>query len=456
MTVVINPDKTISINGIKTFLVSMSGICDPKWGTCSQSDVDKYRDFDIDFIINSVDNYRNKVIPTHEAAGIMFTRQTFDPIPDDIKNHPFFFGYLHCDEPKSTDTTLYSSTITQAQCIAKERCDTPFVWRDGKCYYPNEKPNVIRLYNNLHAADPAHPVLLNHWKNMTEWAPYCDILSWDTYTVGTRYANNNWAQYSREQAIYAYEIESEKAFFKGTSLDNINKPIWAVIQALGREKGEGGGSLYPLTPAEARLNTYSAVCMNVKGIRYWTANFGTLDINYGLATNPGLLAYYAQLSREMRSLNNALVAPTIAYKWAIRGLNPNTVTFSKSLTATLLGRTVENWSYILKQPSDTEIYLIVANKDSRPIQDVTISISGLSESLVAITQGLETSGSQAAGRVLPVENGQIHEPIIDGQAVQIYKISSGTDRPPETGGGGWGKPLLFVGGFLLLKEILQD
>jgi hypothetical protein len=63
----------------------------------------------------------------------------------------------------------------------------------------------------------------------------------------------------------------------------------------------------------------------------------------------------------------------------------------------------------------------VVNKDSRSIDDVEITIEGLSGGMTATMVGLETSGSAAAGRKMPVVDGKFTDRF-DGRAVHVYRV----------------------------------
>jgi len=176
-----------------------------------------------------------------------------------------------------------------------------------------------------------------------------------------------------------------------------------------------------------RLNVYAAICAGVKGIVLFSAHFGSTR-DYGLSQNPALLAYANELAREIRSFNDILVSKTISYKWALRESAPNTVVFSKRNIITLLGKTVDNWSYILKQYGNL-YYLIVANKDYNTLADVNVSVPDLSGgAMTAKLIGYHATGSGTAGRTVTIQNGQFTDSF-DGQAVHIYEIVP-TDVPP--------------------------
>ncbi len=425
-TVTINPDKTISINGKKTFMTIMSDICN-EWvetkAPCSTG-LSIMKNITMVLTYSNYEYTVDKIAPLCQANGILFTRPAWGgAVSEPLRSHPNFFGYIQCDEPLSVSTNPMSEA-TQAICEAtKVRCNGTGVWRDGKCYYPDMTPHVRDTYNNLHTKDPGNPVILNLWEKMLYWSPYCDIISWDSYPYiyGFRY------EWPRGQSLYAYEISSERNFFKGTDPNTIKPSVFAFIQALGKPYSEGARSYYVLTPNEVRALTYTTICMDVKGILFWS--WSHADV--GLSTNPILAAYYNQIAGEIKMINDVLVGETVAYKWYARNKNGSSVTFSATKTIVLNGKTINNWSYILKRGLDGLLYLIVVNKDASPMSNINININitGLSSNVIT-TIGLETSGSSQARRILTMTDGSFTDSF-DGLAVHIYQIGEETCSPPQ-------------------------
>ncbi len=397
----INSDKTISINGTKTFPVYLYDICNEYFESenmiepCNPSKNSEFLFSGSGFYYQDFTSYdyQNKF----EQAKVfynLFTSQ-FNDIPQNLKDSPYFFGYYQPDEPSDDNLDFVSTT-----------------------------------YDNVKKNDPSHPVILNHWRNMSMWAPYTDIITWDTYPIRKNYVDPSSPGYifPREDGIYAYEHYSEQNFFKGEDLNSINKPVWAVLQATGIPDSEG---TLPLTNKEIRAMTYTAITMDVKGIGYWSyAGWGGSSEptpsfpngTPGLYNNATVHAYYKQTARELTSLNSILVLPTTDYSWDYR--YGNIVTFSKNPSKTVLWKTRYAFNYILKNSGNTR-YLIVVNKDSSPITDVSITIYGITGAMKATTLGLETSGSGRAGRVLSGNNGQFTDSF-DGYAVHIYKVETVT------------------------------
>ena len=398
--VTINPDKTISVNGKKTFPVYMYSICNAYFethngGMVEPCDPSKNSEFlfsaggSFNLLYDKLD-YKNKF----EKAGVGYTFdiKTIDDVAQELKDSPSFFGYYQPDEPAD-----------------------------------DQLPKISAYYKRVKAIEPDHLVIQNVWTDMTKWAPSTDIITWDMYTI------RNIKYWPREDSIYAYEQWSRQSFFENKyEVNSISKPVWAVIQANGVNEGD---RLVP-TPNEVRANTYTAITMDVKGIGFWSylGWGGSLDPTpsfpygtSGLYNKPSLHSYYRQLARELNTLNDILVLPTKDYSWHYH--QGTKVLFSAGLTKTVLWQTRNNFNYILKQSGNTN-YLIVVNKDSRPLSNVKLTITDLTGVMSAKTLGLETSGSGRTGRVLSVNNGQFTDSF-DGLAVHIYEIGSDIPCPPS-------------------------
>jgi len=400
--ITINPDKTINIDGKKTFPVGMWSICAPY---VPLTDCIKNVNINNNSMISNLTGnaaYRTDiVIPGYNSKNILFTQEAWTWVqadPNIIKNNIGFFGYNQWNEPVAGSDRY--ANMTDAEMLA----------------------DLLRIYNLKKSDDPSHPVFLDHWEKMTKWLPYGDIMTWDCYTI----SNHSWQDWVREDAIYAWEYMSWQNYFQGTELNKVSKPVWTYIQA--NINAPSYGTLEPTKP-EIRANTYTAITLDVKGILFWGYLVGGDWTNtstvVGIYSNPTLAAYYNEIASEIRSLNDILVLPTLDYSWHY---HPGTkVSFSKKFTKTLHGLNMTNFNYILKQNGNTW-YLIVVNKDTRPISDVGITIAGLSGSMTATTLGNIDAGS-IPGRTLPVTDGQFIDSF-DGLAVHIYEIGSDIPCPP--------------------------
>lgn len=434
----INPDKTICLNGKKTFPIYIYGPCNAHFeGNTGAEPCDPAKNNAFDFGLGGEHtNFTSKGYqPKFEKAGLMFTlgRYQISGIPQQLIDSPVFFGFLNYDEP--APGIGCPDTDTEERCIAR----------------------VNEVYSSFKNRNSQHPVILNHWRDMKTWAPanqYGDILTWDGYAIAKKRAKANKEYITTEAAciaakdywsaadntcyywdpadhLYAWEQGAEQNFFKGTNLNTIGKPVYAVLQANGLPCC--GGMQVP-TPEDVRGLTYTAITTDVKGIGYWgylswggTAT-STPEFPYGtsgLYNTPALHSYYKLLTEELRTLNDILVLPTKDYSWhyhsSFTKSNPDEmVTFSKNWTKSVWWRTRYNFNYILKQSGNT-YYLIVVNKDSRALDDVEIKISGLAGSTTATTLGLAEAGS-VPGRTLQVTDGKFTDSF-DGYAAHVYAIA---------------------------------
>lgn len=428
--VIINPDKTINVNGKKTFPIFIYSICNPGYeikGLVTPCDPSKNSEFLFSGAGTHPTNIKNLgYVSKFESAGVMYTiKPGGTDLTQAMLDSPAFFGSYNYDEPKP-GSTICPPTDTYNDCVNR----------------------IDAVYREMKSERPGYPVILNHFEHMTTWAPHTDIISWDIYTISKNRAETITTKAScesityywdtadakcyfwpRENAIYAYEQWSEQNFFRGRDLNSVNPPVWAVVQANGLQEGSSDAYRLVPVPKEARVNTYTAITMDVKGLGYWGyestgSENATPEFPYGtsgLYNNPSLHSYYKNLARELKSLNDILVLPTKDYSWHYH--SGTDVTFNKTLTRTVLGKTRSNFNYILKQDIN-KLYLIVVNKDSRPISDVDITIAGLSGTMNAKTLGLTDAGS-IPGRTLPVTNGKFTDSF-DGYGVHIYEVSSGT------------------------------
>lgn len=390
MTVIINPDKTISINGVKTFVVSALSICHSSFPPCNPSDG---KDFLMDFMLT-----RDKYLPNHtitqtapkiplyEANGVYWNAYMATGSDGEVisttpsyKNSPYFFGYTQYDEP---------SLI--------------------------EKPALLSRYSLWKSRDSNHPIITNVSKDLWEFKDTADIMSWDTYPVRTNT--------DRQTAVARYEISTKTyAFSTGKVPEDFLQPIWSVIQANGKVAKEtdiNGVVKDILVPTyqEIKAMVYSSITFGVMGIGWWGYHQNAYG-DVGFSVNPEQFANVKKITQGLKDLNIILVSPTIAHSWAGR-LNNNAVV----ITPNPIQNTVQTFNYILKQG-----YLIVVNKFPTPQANVAIKVSGITASKVT-TIGNETIGSQKAGRILSVVNNQFIDSF-DGLAVHIYQIG-GIVPPP--------------------------
>ena len=405
VNITINSDKTISINGKKTFPLMMYHLCQTKFSDTDCLSYLQNNIYDINLIGASSAGMDAGFIQNHEWSGKMFTRGSLYSSDPAIVNSSAFFGWYQPDEPKvgsygCTDVT------TEDECIQK----------------------LINIYNTKKTENPNHMIIMSLWKDAEKWKNAGDIVVFGLYPF-----RDNWMDWwgGREYSLYGYEYMVKSSILIGTDdFDTSTRPLYPIIQALSSVDSSG---TQPLTFSEMRGLVYQAITFNSKGLAFYTFSG---EVDSGLYHNDTMVAQYNKVATELKSFNDFLVLPTKDYSWHYR--QGTRVSFSKTLTHELWAHdnnytpqylvfTATNFNYILKLDNNT-YYLIVVNKDTRPISDVELTISGLTGTMPVKTLGLETSGSGRAGRVFAANNGQFTDSF-DGYAVHIYQISSDIPCP---------------------------
>jgi len=405
--IIINSDKTISINGVKTFPVGMYGIFyDSLGGFPPHPELTKDFLFRVPPLrwqwypgtaktgyINSVDSFvRNGqfLVPLSSMASTLTATE---------RNSAGLFGYVLPDEP---DLSYNIDAQTPAQ--------------------------VKALHDEVKRYDTAHPTILTvtlKYDGISALYAYrnsADILMWDDYVVSNNHGVDDSAAYTRADSPYAAEYRDALNAFYQINTESISKPIWCVVQAYGQNYND---ILDVMTPAEIRTMTYLPITMNVKGIVYYTYIAANDNPDDGLTSNPTELGYYSAQARELHSINNILIMPTIGYSWYGKQ-DSNTVSFSgSSLTKSFKYYSsssilIPKLNYILKG-DNTGKYLIVVNKDSSALNGVTVTIPSLS-SVTGQISILGIAGESA--RSLTMTNGKFTDNFA-AKSVHIYQLSGG-------------------------------
>ena len=394
--ITINPDKTISIDGKKTFPLFMYGMCSNNATLCDTA-LNRNSNFHFDLTHGSATDifFRDTIVPIFQRHGQSYTHAMWiGTSPSILDNDLNFFGYIGRDEP-TAGLGIYTG-MTQDQMEAQ----------------------LLSEYNR-HKSDTNHIQVLNHWTHLWTYLPYADVISYDTYPV---LDNASW---DRGDSFYRYEhVTYSRSFDYITGIkkdiDLISKPVWAVIQGCAIPYNVYDGIIASLTSTEVRIMFYLPITMGFLGIGVWGYNAGYSiypETGTGLINNPDLNKRYNDIAGEIRGFNDWLVLPTVAHSWEY---NKNTtVSFNTTLSKTLWAHTFTNFNWILKQIGNV-YYLIIVNKDPLPISDVGVTIQGLTGSMTATTIGLSEAGS-IPGRTLPVTNGSFTDSF-DGLAVHIYQI----------------------------------
>jgi len=393
MTIVINPDKTVTIHGIKTFIVSTSGIftkdivngalitITPSAAVIAA--VNRHAGImDMDVAAHYNAPYFKVMQTIEEQAGLGFIAFVhtwgLDPL---LKASPEFMGYYQNDE-------------IEDQAVAEN------------------------YYRTVQANDPINPIYLGHWHNVSIWNQYCDINIFGNWCI----ISNN--EFIRTNSIFNSESYAETAYFRGTSPENL-KPIWALIPANSTTFMGGDGTYRNEVPtyAEMKALCYLYITMGCKGVSFMPA-FNMADFK-GYAENSTMYNQVMAIASELKELNDILVLPILA--WRCYQHEDSMIAFSNKINvAGVYSQTDTNFNYMLKQSGDV-YYLIIINK-APSIVSTSINIQGVNTGTVTKI-GTETQGSGTAGKITQIVAGSF-EDTFDPQAVHIYSIDTGTNPPP--------------------------
>lgn len=405
-SIVINSDKTLSIEGIKTFPTFVYGICVDNFGAggtnCAPSPLAGYATWDQSGWVSYPNSYA-----TMEAARAKFEATSpkvywqVHPMnaalmtSNDIASS-HFFGYIQKDEPATNEMAVLTTT-----------------------------------YNTIKAKDPNHPVILNldPWKPVTmiDWQGAADIITYDIYR---KWTNNSMNPYGVKNFLYSWEASSKNGPLKNNKVSDFSKPVYAVLQSNGKEGGHGKIKFLIMTPDEVRAETYLAITLGFNGVGYWSyhqcCSLNRSDM--GFYVNSTLTTGMKTLMKEIKSINNYLVSPTAALSY-FNQYDDTHVTFSPNPTQSVpnIG-SMRKLNYNLKY-NNGDYLLIVVNKDPQPVSNIQITIPELAgKTTQAKYAGLWTTGSGSNQNLPKTVVDGIFTDSFDGYAVHLYEIA-GTNIP---------------------------
>jgi len=189
---------------------------------------------------------------------------------------------------------------------------------------PISPKKVVADYQQMKAADPSRPVLLNlgqgvawdgwygrgqrnhHPEDYPEYLKGCDIASFDIYPAnhGSKaVAGNLW--------FVAKGVERLRDW------SNDLKPVWACIECT--HIGDSGRKP---TPTEVRAEVWMALIHGAGGLIYFVHQFEPKFIEAALLEDSEMLAAVTELNRQISELAPVLNSPTITNATTITVANP--------------------------------------------------------------------------------------------------------------------------------------
>jgi hypothetical protein len=205
------------------------------------------------------------------------------------KTNPIISGWMHNDEPDN------------AQSLGR-----------GMGYGPPVTPEeVFRRYENMRAADPTRPVLLNlgqgvawdnyigrgvrrnHPEDYPEYVKGCDIASFDIYP-----------------AVHSDKAVAGKLEFVGNGVKRLvqwvrsAKPVWNCIECTRIDNPNAKP-----TPAQVRAEVWMSLIHGSRGLIYFVHEFKPMFQGAALLEDPEMLTAVTAINRQVHSLAPVLNSP---------------------------------------------------------------------------------------------------------------------------------------------------
>ncbi len=431
-------DHFIEINGTKNFIYGMYQICDTYPILAENYPYQPCATF-LDWFDNMTYSQSTlnaassrvtrdaELMALFDSAGIYASATGLDNSPNNlasVRNNSFFWGYkTYPDEPSNgANATIINTRFATA----------------------------LNRTNAIRAADPNHLVTVTNYGyksasgiNVTQIA---DILEFDPYNLRTNCGSYTYYLYSSctevgyhiDDWLFAQEFNLDTQLLQPagvTSLDEFQMPVFHVYSMQNKTPHTSGGyKYYNPTKEQLRATTYWAITVGYKGILGWTNAFinprDSFSLN-GTGANRTAARIINDIGGEINSqeIKNILVLPSKNHSRFYGLPQDNYISFSKNPTRHVYWTDRYSLSYRYYQnTSSGKDYLIVANKRNQSIDDVVVTISGMSGTKTARTIGQDGAGSSAPNRIITVTNGAFTDSF-DAYAGHVYEISSIQSAP---------------------------
>jgi Beta-galactosidase len=209
------------------------------------------------------------------------------------RDNPIIAGWMHNDEPDNAQ------------------------W-GGRFGPPLSTEKVLRHYDEMRAADPSRPVLLNlgqgvahdgyigrglrrnHPEDYPEYVKGCDIASFDIYPV------------THQDQDIAGKLE-----FVGIGVERLSKwangkPVWNCIECTHVANAQAKA-----TPAQVRAEVWMSLVHGSRGIIYFVHEFKPVFREAALLDDPEMLKAVTQVNHQILSLAPVLNGPTVTNGLAV-------------------------------------------------------------------------------------------------------------------------------------------
>lgn len=228
-----------------------------------------------------------------EKAGIRVICEPYKVARENWTNR-VIAGWMHNDEPDNAQ------------------------W-GGRFGPPLSAKKVQQHYQEMHAADPSRPVLINlgqgvahddyigrglrrnHPGDYAEYVRGCDIASFDIYPA----TEENKAVLGKLELV-AYGVERLVQW-------NAGKPVWNCIECTHINNPNAKA-----TPAQVRTEVWMSLIHGSRGLIYFVHQFKPVFREAALLDDPEMLAAVTAINRQVRELAPVLNSPTVTNGVAIR------------------------------------------------------------------------------------------------------------------------------------------
>jgi len=315
---------------------------------------------------------------SYQQAGINLYLGLWDGPTDDQLAQLAQYGMpVICEQNDVGLAHLNDPTIVGWQ-IQPDEPDNAQPSGDG--YGPPVLPSVIVAeYEQLRAADPTRPVLMNLGQGVA-WSYYgrgtrdgqdedyplycqgCDIATYDIYPV----ANGDAA--TEGQLYLVGEGVRRLVMFSGGT-----KPVWNCIECTNIN---GTGKA---TPQEIRAEVWMALVSGSKGLIYFVHQFEPTEDDHALLDDPVNLPAVTAINQQITQLAPVLNSPTVL----------NTLTVKSS------NASVPVWTMVKQCRATTYVFAVVTQPG---VTDVTFSLAGLRHLAQIEVLGENRVVSAAAGK----------------------------------------------------------
>jgi hypothetical protein len=221
-------------------------------------------------------------------------------------NDPIIVGWMHGDEPDNAQPM-------------KDPATGKDTW--GPCIPPQK---IVDEYNQMRAADPSRPVMLNlgqgvawdQWygrgngAQLSDYETYvkgADIVSFDVYPV----ASTDWKDGAERLWLVPKGVDRLVKWTEGRRI------VWNALECT-RISGQGQA-----TPEQVKAEVWMSLIHGSTGLIYFVHQFQPKFDEWALLDDPVMLPAVTAINQQIHDLAPALNSPTVADGVQVTSSSPN-------------------------------------------------------------------------------------------------------------------------------------